>query len=59
MESKRLIIDGEETPYLLCEDGTIYSEKRKRFLKGHETEEGYIRIATAHKGKTVFFSSSS
>lgn len=55
MESKRLIIDGEETPYLLYENGTIYSEKRKRFLKGHETEEGYIRIATAHKGKTVFF----
>lgn len=31
MESKRLMIDGEETPYLLYEDGTIYSEKRKRF----------------------------
>lgn len=55
MKSKRLMIDGEETPYLLYEDGTIYSEKRKRFLKGYETEEGYIRVATAHKGKTVFF----
>lgn len=55
MESKRLMIDGEEAPYLLYEDGTIYSEKRKRFLKGTTTEEGYIRIATAHKGKTIFF----
>lgn len=55
MKSKRLIIDGEETPYLLYEDGTIYSEKRKRFLKGYETEEGYIRIGIIHKGKTVCF----
>ena len=55
MESKRLMMDGEETPYLLYEDGTIYSEKRKRFLKGTTTEEGYVRICTLHKGKNVYF----
>ena len=55
MESKRLMIDGEETPYLLYEDGTIYSEKRKRFLKGTITEEGYVRICTLHKGKNIYF----
>lgn len=50
------MIDGEETPYLLYEDGTIYSEKRKRFLKGTITEEGYVRICTLHKGKIYVFS---
>ena len=59
MESKRLMIDGEETPYLLYEDGTIYSEKHKRFLKGTITEEGYVRICTLHKGKKYIFSPSS
>ena len=51
MESKRLMIDGEETPYLLYEDGTIYSEKRKRFLKGHETE-GKTREEAEREGRT-------
>lgn len=55
MASKRLLINGKETPYILYDDGTIYSEKRHRFLKGHQTEEGYIRIAVSHEGENVYF----
>lgn len=34
MEQKRIIIEGQETPYLIRDNGTIWSEKRNRELKG-------------------------
>ena len=34
MEQKRIIIEGQETPYLIRDDGTIWSEIRNRELKG-------------------------
>ena len=30
MEQKRIIIEGQETPYLIRDNGTIWSEKRNR-----------------------------
>lgn len=34
MREKRIIIEGQETPYLIRDDGTVWSEKRNRILKG-------------------------
>ena len=34
MQEKRIQIEGQDTPYLVRQDGTIWSEKRNRVLKG-------------------------
>ena len=51
MQEKRIILDGKETPYLVRDDGTIYSEKRNRILKGTLARNEYPTIYLTQDNK--------
>ena len=53
MKEKRIIINGKETPYLVRDDGTIYSEKRNRVLKGTLARNEYPTIYLMVDGKQL------
>lgn len=44
MKEKRIIIDGKETNYIVREDGTVWSEIRKRVLKGTYARNEYHSV---------------
>lgn len=51
MEEKRIFIENEPTPYLVRDDGTIWSEKRNRILKGTTQRNEYQTIYLMYKNK--------
>lgn len=51
MEQKIVVINGEETTYLIFSDGRLFNKKTNRFLKGSITSEGYRRYQLTVKGK--------
>ena len=51
MQEKRIVLDGKETPYLVRDDGTIYSEKRNRVLKGTLARNEYPTIYLTQDNK--------
>lgn len=51
MEQKTVVINGEETTYLIFSDGRLFNKKTNRFLKGSITSEGYRRYQLTFKGK--------
>lgn len=53
MKEKRIVINGKETPYLVRDDGTIYSEKRNRILKGTLARNEYPTIYLMVDGKQL------
>ena len=48
---KRIIINDIETNYFADEQGNIYSEKTKKFLKGHIENSGYKSVCLGINGK--------
>lgn len=56
MNTKPLVINGQEYPaYIVGEDGTLFSTKTNRYLKGTEMKDGYIRINTRNDGELLCF----
>lgn len=56
MDKKPLVIDGHTySAYIVGEDGSLFSTKTNRYLKGTEMRDGYIRINTQHNGETLCF----
>lgn len=55
MQEKRIQINGEDTLYLVREDGTIWSEIRNRALKGTLQRNEYHTIYLVHNGKQYNF----
>ena len=53
MKEKRIIINGKETDYLVRDDGTVWSEKRKRQLKGTLARNEYHTIYLFVDGKQI------
>ena len=51
MQEKRIILNDKETPYLVRDDGTIYSEKRNRILKGTLARNEYPTIYLTQDNK--------
>lgn len=51
MKEKRIQIDGQDTAYIVREDGTIWSEKRHRILKGTIERNEYHTVYLMHNGK--------
>lgn len=52
MQEKRIQIDSEDTEYLVRDDGTVWSEKRNRILKGAVDTHDYPVVYLSHNGKT-------
>lgn len=55
MEQKRIIIEGQETPYLIRNDGTVWSEIRNRELKGTLQRNEYHTVYLSFNGKQYNF----
>ena len=55
MEQKRIIIEGQETPYLIRDNGTVWSEKRNRELKGTLQRNEYHTVYLSFNGKQYNF----
>ena len=55
MEQKRIIIEGQETPYLIRDNGTIWSEIRNRELKGTLKRNEYHTVYLSFNGKQYNF----
>ena len=55
MKEKRIIINKKETPYLIRDDGTVWSEKRKRLLKGTLARNEYHTVYLTFEGKQYNF----
>lgn len=55
MEQKRIIIEGQETPYLIRDNGTIWSEKRNRELKGTLQRNEYHTVYLTFNNKQYNF----
>ena len=55
MEQKRIIIEGQETPYLIRDDGTVWSEIRNRELKGTLQRNEYHTVYLSFNGKQYNF----
>lgn len=55
MEQKRIIIEGQETPYLIRDNGTIWSEIRNRELKGTLQRNEYHTVYLSFNGKQYNF----
>lgn len=51
MKEKRIQIEGQDTDYLIRDDGTVWSEKRKRILKGTLKRNEYHTVYLSHNGK--------
>lgn len=52
---KVIIINNEETTYLIYDDGRLFNKKTNHFLKGSVTSEGYRRYQLTIKGKAYNF----
>ena len=50
---ERIIINNIQTKYLVSEDGKVYSEYKKCFLKPSITQHGYCRVTLSVSGKKV------
>lgn len=55
MQEKRLQIEGQDTPYLIKDNGTVWSEKRNRELKGTTGRNEYHSVFIMHNGKKYSF----
>ena len=55
MREKRLQIEGQDTPYLIRDNGTVWSEKRNRELKGTVSRNEYHSVFITHNGKNYSF----
>lgn len=55
MEQKHIIIEGQETPYLIRDDGTVWSEIRNRELKGTLKRNEYHTVYLSFNGKQYNF----
>lgn len=55
MREKRIQIEGQDTAYLVRENGTIWSEKRNRELKGTIKRNEYPTVYLMHNGKQYNF----
>ena len=55
MEQKRIIIEGQETPYLIRDNGTVWSEIRNRELKGTLQRNGYHTVYLSFNGEQYNF----
>lgn len=55
MEQKRIIIEGQETPYLIRDDGTVWSKIRNRELKGTLQRNEYHTVYLSFNGKQYNF----
>lgn len=51
MNEKRIYINEEATPYLIRDNGTVWSEKRNRVLKGTIKRNEYHTVYLTHMGK--------
>lgn len=51
MREKRIQIDGQDTAYLIRDDGTVYSEKRHRVLKGTIERNEYHTVYLSHNNR--------
>lgn len=52
MREKRIQINGQDTPYLVRDDGTVWSELRKRVLKGTIDTHDYPVVFLSQNGIT-------
>ena len=55
MREKRIQIEGQDTQYLVRDDGSIWSEKRQRVLKGTIKRNEYQTVYLTHNGKQYNF----
>lgn len=55
MREKRVQIEGQDTPYLVRDDGTIWSEKRQRVLKGTIERNEYHTVYLTFHNKQYNF----
>lgn len=55
MREKRIQIEGQDTPYLVRDDGTIWSEKRKRILKGTIERNEYHTVYLSFNNRQYNF----
>lgn len=55
MREKRIQIEGQDTPYLVRDDGTIWSEKRNRTLKGTVERNEYPTVYLSFNNKQYNF----
>lgn len=55
MKEKRIKIEGQDTPYLIRDNGTIWSEKRNRELKGTVQRNEYKTVYLMVNGKQYNF----
>ena len=55
MREKRIKIEGQDTSYLVRDNGTIWSEKRNRELKGTIQRNEYHTVYLTHNGKQYNF----
>lgn len=51
MREKRIQIEGQDTAYLIRDDGTVWSEKRNRILKGTVERNEYHTVYLSHNGQ--------
>ena len=55
MREKRIQIEGQDTPYLVRDDGTIWSEKRNRILKGTIERNEYHTVYLSFNNRQYNF----
>lgn len=55
MQEKRIQIEGQDTPYLIRDDGTVWSEKRNRVLKGTVKRNEYHTVYLSFNNKQYNF----
>lgn len=55
MQEKRIKIEGQDTPYIIRDNGTIWSEKRNRELKGTVQRNEYQTVYLMFNGKQYNF----
>lgn len=55
MREKRIQIEGQDTPYLIRDDGTVWSEKRNRILKGTIERNEYHTVYLSFNNKQYNF----
>lgn len=55
MREKRIQIEGKQTPYLVRDDGTIWSEKRNRVLKGTIERNEYHTVYLSFNNRQYNF----
>lgn len=55
MREKCIQIEGHDTPYLIRDNGTVWSEKRNRILKGTIKRNGYATVYLTDNNKQYNF----